>query len=121
MLRSQSEPEVQGFELVCVTSCQSACLLQTTYWSIHEKSWSFTLSFLNDKSTSLRKRVSRQIITGSAPAEEEALTPQVAKTPDAMHLPFPAVWSVPVGLGILNQASLEPEKMGMEPVCPPCR
>lgn len=35
-----------------------------------------------------------------------------------MHLPFLAVWSVPVGLGILNQTSLEPGKLRMEPVCP---
>lgn len=80
MFRSHSEPEVWGFELVCVTSCQSACLLQAIYWSIHQKSWSFILSFLNDNPTSLRKRVSREIITGSVPAEGEAPTPQIAQT-----------------------------------------
>lgn len=74
MFRSHSELEVEGFELGCVSSCQSARLLQAIYWNIHQQSWRFTLS-LNDNPTSLRKGVSRQIITGSAPAEGEALTP----------------------------------------------
>lgn len=92
MFRSHSEPEVWGFELVCVTSCQSACLLQAIYWSIHQKSWSFILSFLNDNPTSLRKRVSREIISQFL-LKERHQHPRLLKhtNPDAVHLPFLAV------------------------------